>query len=91
MPVEKIREMYPKGTVIMLENMQGKNMPKGLVGFVKGVDDKGQIQMLWQNGSSLALNVKLDKFTVLGNEQNNNRESKEVEQVVDYEQDMEEI
>ena len=91
MSVEQIREMYPKGTVIMLENMQGENMPKGLVGFVKSVDDKGQIQMLWQNGSSLALNVKVDKFTVLGNEQNNNRESKEVEQVVDYEQDMEEI
>ena len=90
-PVDKIREMYPVGTMIMLENMQGENLPKGTIGKVKKVDDMGQIQMLWQNGSSLALNVKVDKFKVLNNENTHNIENKENEKSSEYEQDMEGI
>lgn len=90
-PVDKIREMYPVGTMIMLENMQWENLPKGTMGKVKKVDDMGQIQMLWQNGSNLALNVKVDKFKVLNNENTHNIENKENEKSSEYEQDMEGI
>ena len=89
--VSKIRELYPVGTMIMLESMANENLPKGIIGKVKKVDDIGQLQMVWQNGSSLALNIKTDKFKVLNRQINNSIENKEVEKVIDYEQDMEEI
>ena len=57
MNVEKIREMYSEGTQIILQEMRGESqMPYGLKGTVKFVDDAGQIHMSWENGSSLALN-----------------------------------
>ena len=90
-PVDKIREMYPVGTMIMLENMQNENLPRGTIGQVKKVDDIGQIHTMWQNGSSLALNIKVDKFKVLNNENNQNIENRETEKSSEYEQDMEEI
>lgn len=63
MNVEKLREMYPEGTKIILQEMQGESqMAKGLNGTVTHVDDAGQIHMRWENGSSLALNVEMDTF-----------------------------
>ena len=63
MNVEKLREMYPEGTKIILQEMQGESqMPYGLKGTVTHVDDAGQIHMKWENGSSLALNVEVDTF-----------------------------
>jgi hypothetical protein len=63
MNVEKLREMYPEGTKIILQEMQGESqMAKGLKGTVTHVDDAGQIHMKWENGSSLALNVEVDTF-----------------------------
>ncbi len=63
MNVEKLREMYPEGTKIILQEMQGESqMPYGLKGTVTHVDDAGQIHMRWENGSSLALNVEVDTF-----------------------------
>ena len=47
--------------------------------------------MIWQNGSSLALNVKVDKFKVLDNEQNINKEPKIQENIEECWQDWEEI
>lgn len=63
MNVEKLREIYPEGTKIILQEMQGESqMAKGLNGTVTHVDDAGQIHMRWENGSSLALNVEVDTF-----------------------------
>ena len=63
MNVEKLREIYPEGTKIILQEMQGESqMTKGLKGTVTHVDDAGQIHMRWENGSSLALNVEVDTF-----------------------------
>lgn len=63
MNVNEIREMYPEGTQIVLTEMRGENqMPYGLKGSVKFVDDAGQIHMKWENGSSLALNINEDTF-----------------------------
>ncbi len=91
MPIDKIRELYTKGTMIMLENMENENLPKGLIGQVKNVDDMGQIHMIWQNGSGLPLNIKVDKFKVLDNEQNINKEPKTEENIEEYGEDWEEI
>ena len=67
MNVEKIREMYPEGTQIVLTEMAGESqMPYGLKGTVKFVDDAGQIHMSWENGSSLALNINEDTFEKAG-------------------------
>ena len=63
MKLKEIREMYPEGTQIVLTEMAGESqMPYGLKGTVKFVDDAGQIHMKWENGSSLALNVEVDTF-----------------------------
>lgn len=63
MNVNEMREMYPEGTQIVLTEMRGENqMPYGLKGTVKFVDDAGQIHMKWENGSSLALNINEDTF-----------------------------
>lgn len=63
MKLKEIREMYPEGTQIVLTEMRGENqMPYGLKGTVKFVDDAGQIHMKWENGSSLALNINEDTF-----------------------------
>ena len=63
MKLKEIREMYPEGTQIVLTEMAGeRQMPYGLKGTVKFVDDAGQIHMSWENGSSLALNINEDTF-----------------------------
>ena len=63
MKLKEIREMYPEGTHIVLTEMAGESqMPYGLKGTVKFVDDAGQIHMRWENGSSLALNIHEDTF-----------------------------
>ncbi len=66
MNVNEIRELYPEGTLIELETMKGENqMPYGLKGTVKFVDDMEQIHINWENGSTLALNVDEDYFNVI--------------------------
>lgn len=58
--VERIRELYPKGTRIVLKYMDDfQAPPSGTVGEVTYVDDIGQIH--W-TGSGLALNRDVDKF-----------------------------
>lgn len=61
--VNLIKELYPEGTKIKLEFMDDvQSPPIGTVGEVVCVDSIGQIHMKWENGSSLALNVDVDKF-----------------------------
>lgn len=45
----------------------GRGTPdaSGMEGKVTGVDDIGQIHVEWENGSTLALNVEEDDFTVV--------------------------
>lgn len=63
MDIDEIRAQYPVGTVIELQEMKWeKQMPAGLKGKVKLVDDMGQIHMRWENGSSLALDIEEDTF-----------------------------
>ena len=54
--IEWIRAEYPPGTKVILFEMKGEpQMLYGMKGEVTGVDDAGQIHVLWENGSTLAL------------------------------------
>lgn len=65
MKIEMIKKMYPEGTAVILERMDGEpRMYSGLKGTVLFVDDIGQIHVSWENGSSLALNIEVDEFYV---------------------------
>lgn len=66
--VEKVKEMFPIGTVIELtEDMDDPYAPikKGVQGEVVGVDDIGTLHMKWQNGRSLGLVPFEDSFKVI--------------------------
>lgn len=63
---ESVRQRYPKGTVIRLYSMDKEpDMPEGLTGTVTMVDDIGQIHMVWENGSTLALMEGVDCFQAI--------------------------
>ncbi len=59
---------YNTGDTVILEEMVGENLPNGLKGVIKKVDDIGQIHIAWENGSSLAIDPKIDKFEVIQKE-----------------------
>lgn len=60
--VERIRKEYPKGTRVMLVNMDDTQAPPlGTKGTVIGVDDTGSIMVAWENGSSLNVIYNVDK------------------------------
>ncbi|MCB6286272.1 DUF4314 domain-containing protein [[Clostridium] scindens] len=65
--IEQLRKRYPAGTRICLDEMDGEpQMPAGLKGTVYQVDDAGQIQLEWENGSTLALVPGVDRFHKTG-------------------------
>ena len=55
--VERIRRQYPAGTKVELVSMNDpyRNMPPGLKGVVKAVDDTGTVFVSWENGSGLGV------------------------------------
>ena len=60
--VEKLRKEYPKGTRVMLVNIDDTQAPPlGTKGTVIGVDDTGSIMVAWDNGSSLNVIYNVDK------------------------------
>ena len=65
--VAKLRKEYPEGTRIMLLKMDDPytQLKKGDMGNVLHVDDAGQIHVVWDAGSSLALVPGEDKFMKL--------------------------
>lgn len=65
--VAKLREEYPEGTRVMLLKMNDPytQLKKGDMGNVLHVDDAGQIHMIWDTGSSLALVPGEDEFMKL--------------------------
>ncbi len=64
--VERLRKIYPKGTVVVLQSMDDPytKIPPGTKGTVEYVDDAGSIGVAWENGSSLSLIPTEDRFTV---------------------------
>ena len=60
--VERIRKEYPKGTRVMLVNIDDTQAPPlGTKGTVIGVDDTASIMVAWDNGSSLNVIYNVDK------------------------------
>lgn len=62
--IEMMKERYPKGTRICLDNMENDPhpIPPGTKGTVIAVDDAGQLLMKWDNGRSLSLIPGEDSF-----------------------------
>lgn len=71
---EICKKAYPKGTRLLLENMNDPfaPVPPGTKGTVDFVDDAGQIHMKWDNGRTLALVPGEDSFRKLTKEEINN-------------------
>lgn len=65
--VQDIRKKYPIGTRIKLIEMKDRwPVPPGTCGSVDHVDDDGQIHVAWECGSSLAVDVDVDRFHKIG-------------------------
>lgn len=76
--VKKLKEIYPKGTQIRLLRMNGEEqMPYGLQGTVRLVDDIGQIHISWENGSSLPVNTEEDEFEIVSQQEMESGEQSE--------------
>ena len=64
--IKQIKEQYPKDTQVRLFSMKGEpQMPSGMSGKVRMVDDIGQIHVLWENGSTLPINTEEDQFEII--------------------------
>lgn len=64
--VSTMRKIFTPGIRIKLQSMRDPYaVPDGTLGTVDFVDDAGQIQMKWDNGSSLALIYGEDLFEII--------------------------
>lgn len=65
--IKVIKDKYVKGTKIKLLKMYDPftSIPSQELGIVDFVDDIGQIHIIWNNGSSLALVPNVDEFEIL--------------------------
>ena len=64
--ISAMKELFTPGTRIKLEWMKDPYaLPDSSLGTVDFVDDAGQIQMKWDNGSSLALIYGVDIFRII--------------------------
>lgn len=60
--VERLRKIYPPGTVVELVRMDDEfSPPPGTRGVVQGVDDAGSLLCRWFNGSSLSVVYGIDE------------------------------
>lgn len=59
----KLKNMYPKGTKIVLDYMDDiQSPPIGTIGTIVGIDDIGSLMVVWENGSNLNIIPFVDKF-----------------------------
>ena len=64
--LKRLREMYPKGTrVVLLEMDDPQAPPIGTKGTVRSVDDAAGICVNWDNGSSLSAIYGVDRIKKL--------------------------
>ena len=61
--LDRIRREYPVGTIIEIQKMDDPQAPPvGTLGEVIGVDDLGDLEMLWSTGSSLKVILSEDRI-----------------------------
>ena len=66
--VEQLREQFkPGATVELTAAMENPYhpLPAGLCGKCLGVDDAGQIMMIWNNGSTLSMIPGVESFRIV--------------------------
>lgn len=64
--IKQIKLKYPRNTKIKLIKMYDLQAPEqNTIGYVKYVDDIGQIHIRWETGSSISLIEGIDEFEVL--------------------------
>ena len=66
--LQRLRERYRLGIVLELTVEMGdpyRPLPAGLRGKCCGVDDAGQLLMVWNNGSTLSLIPGVDSFRIV--------------------------
>ena len=64
--VELIKQRYKSGMVVQLDYMDDIHAPAvGTKGIIDYVDDAGQINVNWENGSGLALIPQEDRFHIV--------------------------
>jgi len=65
--VEKVREEYPKGTLVELVSMDDpySRLKPGDRGVVDHVDDTGTVFVRWDNGSGLGIVYGEDKIQIV--------------------------
>lgn len=76
--VDRIKELYPIGTVIELTaDMDDAYapIPKGTKGEIASIDDVGTLHMNWSNGRSLGVVVGEDSFKVISKPEEQEMES----------------
>ena len=80
----KIKEQYPPGTRVLLNQMNDPYHPveSGTRGTVMHVDDQANMHMKWDNGRTLALDPEVDSFRKLTGEEI--AEEKKPRKVVDF-------
>ena len=66
--VERLREQFKSGIAVELTSPMDdpyNPLPAGLRGECCGVDDAGQIMMIWSDGSTLSLISGEDRFHIV--------------------------
>ena len=66
--IERLREQFKPGVTVELTSPMEDPyhpLPAGLCGKCLGVDDAGQIMMIWNNGSTLSLIPSVDSFRIV--------------------------
>ncbi len=65
--IQNIRNKYTPGVRIQLGTLDDPctSLKSGNIGIISHVDDLGQIHVLWENGSSLALVPGVDAFEII--------------------------
>ena len=78
--VERLRKQFKSGvTVELTAAMEDPYhpLPAGLCGKCLGVDDAGQIMMIWSDGSTLSLIPGIDRFRIVKEASQENASSDE--------------
>nr|WP_317360165.1 DUF4314 domain-containing protein [uncultured Tyzzerella sp.] len=63
--LEKIKELkneYPQGTLLRLENIDNGDIPVGTMAFVDNIDDNGKLNVICSNGNKINIDLNKDSF-----------------------------